>query len=98
MTIFRTRLDPAAEEEYTRTAVRVHDLAEKMPGFRSIKTFRADDGERVSIIEFESEETLLAWKEHPEHREAQRLGRERFYTEFSIQTATPHRSHRFRRS
>jgi len=56
-----------------------------MPGFVSIKTFIADDGEHVSIIEFRNEETHNAWKNHPEHKEAQRLGREKFYLEFKIQ-------------
>lgn len=52
------------------------------------------------IIEFESETTHNAWRIHPEHREAQRLGREKFYWEFQIQvsaalnepTARPDRS------
>jgi hypothetical protein len=35
-----------------------------MPGFVSFKTFRADDGERVSNIEFESEEMLQSSREH----------------------------------
>ena len=56
-----------------------------MPGFLSYKTFRSDDGERVSVIEFETMEDLLAWRNHPEHRRAQDLGRSRFYAEYSIQ-------------
>ena len=63
-------------------AARVRSLAEAMPGFISFKSFSAEDGERVSIIEFESEETLRAWREHPEHRQAQALGRDSFYSEY----------------
>ncbi len=66
-------------------AHKIHELALKMPGFISIKTFAADDGERVSIVEFESEATHNAWRNHPEHRVAQQLGREKFYSEFRIQ-------------
>ena len=65
-----------------------------MPGFVSIKTFAADDGERISIVEFDSEAAHGAWRNHPEHREAQRLGRERFYDEFQIQVCTPVRRSR----
>ena len=36
----------------------------------------------ASLVEFESPEHLRAWREHPEHREAQRIGRERFYEEY----------------
>jgi heme-degrading monooxygenase HmoA len=53
-----------------------------------MKTFGAEDGERVSIIEFESEEALRAWREHPEHRKAQELGRTVFYADFQIQVCS----------
>ena len=71
-------------------------LAERIPGFISIKTFIAPDGERVSIVEFETMEAHQEWRDHPEHKEAQRLGRERFYSEFSIQVMENPRSYSFR--
>ena len=88
VTIFRSRLDPAQAASYYETAARMRTLAESMPGFISFKTFSAEDGERVSIIEFESEKTLRAWREHPEHRKAQELGRTTFYAEFQIQVCS----------
>jgi heme-degrading monooxygenase HmoA len=63
-------------------------LAGQMPGFRSIKTFTALDGERVSIIEFESLETVRAWRDHPEHRRAQQMGRDQFYSTYRIQVCS----------
>jgi heme-degrading monooxygenase HmoA len=97
VTIFRSRLRPEALEEYGPWAERMETLAAAMPGFRSIKTYSRPGGERVSIIEFESEETLAAWREHPEHLEAQRLGRERFYEEFELMTCVPLRAWGFKR-
>ena len=93
ITIFRSRLRPENEEAYQQMAVRMHDLAQSMPGFLSIKTFTAQDGERVSIVEFESEETHNAWRGHPEHMKAQRLGRELFYSEFQIQVCKVERAY-----
>lgn len=61
------------------------ELAKAMPGFVAFKNFAAPNGERVSIVEFESEETHKAWHDHPEHRVAQKLGREKFYADFEIQ-------------
>jgi heme-degrading monooxygenase HmoA len=84
VTIFRSRLDPAHAKQYQATAERMHSLATAMPGFVSIKTFLAEDGERLSMVVFESPETHQAWRDHPEHREAQRLGWQAFYTEFSV--------------
>ena len=98
ITLFRSRLRPEAREEYERWAGRMNQLAAAIPGFVSIKTFAADDGERISIIEFESERAHRAWRDNPEHREAQRLGRERFYDEFQIQVCTPVRGYGFSRA
>ncbi len=74
---------------------KIHDLAVKMTGFISIKTFTADDGERVSVVEFESEETMLAWRNQPDHRTAQELGRKSFYSEYRIQVCHPVRDYSF---
>lgn len=88
VTIFRSRLNPEHAGAYQEMAARMRTLAEGMPGFISLKTFSAEDGERASIIEFESEEALRAWREHPEHRKAQKLGRTEFYTRFHIQVCS----------
>lgn len=88
LTVFRSRLNPAHDADYYATAARMRALAESMPGFLNFKTFQAEDGERVSLVEFESEETLRAWREHPEHRQAQQLGRTKFYAQFQIQVCS----------
>lgn len=93
VTIFRSRLRPESVPEYEKMAAKMRSLAEQIPGFIAIKTFTAPDGERVSIVEFETMESHQAWREHPEHREAQRLGRKRFYSEFSIQVMENPRSY-----
>lgn len=55
-----------------------------MPGFVDFKTFVATDGERVSIVVFDNLEHQHAWRDDPEHVEAQRLGRQSFYAEYSV--------------
>jgi heme-degrading monooxygenase HmoA len=95
ITIFRSRLRPEHQEEYTQWAARIHDIAVRMPGFISIKTFAAEDAERVSIVEFESEETMQAWREQADHRQAQELGRKLFYSEYHIQVCQIIRDYSF---
>lgn len=56
-----------------------------MPGYISHKGFVAEDDERVTIIEFESEEAQRAWSVHPEHVEVMKKGRSDFYQEYRIQ-------------
>lgn len=86
LTVFRSRLKPEAQAEYGEWAARMAALARAMPGYVSHKAFVAEDGERVTIVEFESEETLRAWSMHPDHVAAKQKGREAFYSEYSLQT------------
>ncbi len=66
-----------------------------MPGLLGAKDFVADDGERVAIIEFDTREHLEAWRDHPQHLDAQRQGRERFYASYSIQICAVERGATF---
>ena len=84
--VFRSRLADGDPAEYERWAARMLELADEQPGFLGIKSFTADDGERVSISEFASLEHAMAWARHPEHLEAQKLGREKFYASFDLKT------------
>ncbi len=95
ITIFRSRLRPENATEYEAVAQRIDEIARGMPGFVSIKRYAAEDGERVSIIEFEDEETHRAWREHPEHRRAQQLGRDRFYSAFRVQVCVARADYSF---
>ena len=85
VTVFRSRLRPDAGGEYENTAARMLELAAEMPGFGGFKQFTAQDGERVSIIDFDSVEHEQAWRDHPEHRKAQQRGRDAFYAGYVIQ-------------
>ena len=96
VTVFRNRLNASAQDEYANWAARMSALARQMPGYLSHKTFVADDGERVTIVEFESEDAQRAWATHAEHVTAKRKGRESFYSEYRIQVCTVQRESGFR--
>ena len=91
VTVFRNRLRTEARDEYQVWIARMRDLAMTMPGYVSHKTFTADDGERVTIVEFESEAAHKAWATHPEHVQAKSLGRDRFYSDYKIQVCSVQR-------
>ena len=97
VTIFRSRLRQDNADAFHELADQMLTVARSMPGFISYKSFRADDGERCSIIEFESAETLRAWREHPDHVAAQRRGREQYYEQYTLQVTEPVRESRFTR-
>ena len=85
VTVFRSRLRPGVRDQYVAEVDRMIELARTMPGYVAHKDFSADDGERVTIVEFASEEGLRTWRMHPEHRAAQRKAREKYYSEYHIQ-------------
>jgi heme-degrading monooxygenase HmoA len=95
--VFRSRLRDGNADDFSALAEELRQTAETMPGFRSYKVFTADDGERCSLIEFDTPEQLRDWREQPRHREAQQLGRERYYDEYSLQVSESWRESRFRR-
>jgi heme-degrading monooxygenase HmoA len=84
------------EAEIEATGARMYELAAAMPGFVSYREYQAADGESVAIVEFESPETLAAWREHPEHRQAQALGRERWFSEYRVQVCDVAREYSFK--
>ena len=85
ITVFRSRLRSESADEYANWAERMSELVRAVPGYVSHKAFVADDGERVTLVEFESEEAQRAWSTHPEHARAKVMGRESFYAEYRLQ-------------
>jgi heme-degrading monooxygenase HmoA len=94
--VFRARVKPGIGKDYEEMDARMVELAVKMPGFVSYRTYASADGEELAVVEFESHETVAAWREHPEHREAQRLGRERWLAEYRITVCDVARDYSFK--
>lgn len=96
LTVFRNRLRPEAVPEYQAWIGRISALAKTMPGYISHKSYTAEDGERVTIVEFESEEAHRGWATNAEHMDAQRKGRNDFYSEYRIQVCNVVRDSSYR--
>ena len=95
VTVFRSRLRPGVRDEYVALVEKIAAIARTMPGYVSHKDFFSDDGERVAIVEFAHEEGQRAWQTNPEHRAAQKLAREKYYTDYHIQVCTLDRESKF---
>lgn len=88
VTVFRSRLrDDAYDNGYAERAAEMIARAKENPGFLEHKTFVAEDGERVSIVRFDSPESHEAWASDAGHRAVQQEGRSEFYTEYNISVA-----------
>ncbi len=96
--IFRARVRPENAEEYYALADKMGEIARAMPGFISWKGYFAEDGERVSVHEWESAQALEAWRTHPEHLRIQEIGREKFYDEYTLYVLDDPRTSKFVRT
>ena len=83
--------------EYQKASERMHALAATIHGFISLKGCSSDDGENFAIARFASEESLEAWRNHPEHVEVQRRARAEFYESYSVQVCKSVREYEWRR-
>jgi heme-degrading monooxygenase HmoA len=89
VTVFRSRLRPdAAANGYPELAAQMEARARAMPGFMEFKTYTSPDGERLSLITFDDADHQAAWRDDPEHQEAQGRGRDQFYSEYEILVCT----------
>ena len=96
ITLIRSRLKPGVREEYVALGDRVGEVARTMAGYVSHKSFLGADGEQVTIVEFEHEEGLGAWRTNSEHVAAKKLGRQKFYIEYHVQICTLNRESKFK--
>jgi heme-degrading monooxygenase HmoA len=85
LTVFRNRkradMDAAA---YAADAARMEQLGSQVPGFISIKSFQAEDGEVVTISEWESEAAAKAWGRDPDHAQVQARGKAEYYDSYTL--------------
>src|SRR4249919_2517456 len=74
-----------SQDDYDRLGERMYNIVSNLKGFQSVKTFKADDGEEITIFRFASEEALEAWRTHPGHVETIKRGHAEFYSSGFLQ-------------
>ena len=85
--LFRSRLTAQAGDDYGRMADAMFEHARTFPGFVDVKSFTADDGERLTVVWWQDEQTLKVWATDAKHRVAQQLGRDRWYEYYKMDVA-----------
>jgi len=95
--LFRSVLTDAAGADYAAMASELLARAKTLPGFIDFTTFTGSDGEHLSVIHWESLETLRAWSDDLRHVVAQQQGREKWYQSFRVEIAEVQRSYGFDR-
>ena len=77
--------DGVALQEHDRLGERMYNIVSHLPGFLSVKSFTAEDGEELTVFRFASEEALEVWRTHPEHVETMKRGHAEFYASRFLQ-------------
>ena len=97
ITVFRSRLRGDVPDRYFDLAAELRAKAGELPGFVEHKVFVAEDGERLTLVTFDSAEHEAAWRADADHRAAQQEGRDDFYDEYDVAVCEVQRRHRWTR-
>ena len=80
-----TSLRGEGDAGYAEMAERLMELAAEQEGFLGVESVR--DGLGITVSYWRDRESIVRWQAEAEHREAQRLGRERWYRSYRIRIA-----------
>lgn len=97
LTVFRSRLTSLAQDDYAAWVLELKELAKQNSGFIDIKTYTAEDGERLTAVRWKDAATLREWSINARHLQAKGLGRKKWYEYFESQVAEVIRTSTFHR-
>lgn len=86
----------ADQSGYEAMGERMVELAMQQPGFLGLE-YSEDSSGGITVSYWQDENAIHAWKQQMDHREAQRLGRERWYQSYTIRVARVERAYGFER-
>jgi heme-degrading monooxygenase HmoA len=93
--LFRSKLTPEAGQDYTDRDAELAELVKTQPGFLAVKSFKAEDGERLTIVWWKDRETLELWRNNARHSETKQLGRQKWYEYYKMEVAEVYRESHF---
>ncbi|SHO54518.1 antibiotic biosynthesis monooxygenase family protein [Vibrio quintilis] len=76
---------------YGQMADRMVELASKQPGFLGVESAR--EGVGITVSYWSDLESIQQWKANAEHQEAQRLGRDKWYSSFKTRISKVERDY-----
>lgn len=87
--IFEYWVDEAHVDEYSDLSREMWQLVNDIDGFIAIERFTSatDAAKKLAIAYFRDEAAVRQWRNHPQHRRAQALGRLRLFTDYRLRMA-----------
>jgi heme-degrading monooxygenase HmoA len=81
------------DQGYAAMAMRMVELASLQPGFLGIESVRGAGGLGLTVSYWRDAESISNWKRNAEHLEAQKEGRDRWYSDFMVRIARVERDY-----
>ena len=78
-------------EDYAETAARMVELAAQQPGFLGVESAREELG--ITVSYWSDLESIKQWKAHAEHRVAQQMGMDKWYSSYKTRVALVERDY-----
>ncbi len=96
--IFTSKRNETDQAGYSMMATKMIERVKLQNGFLGIESARGIDGVGITISYWESLENINAWKNDEEHKEAQNLGRTKWYDSFTVRICKIEREYGLERS
>jgi heme-degrading monooxygenase HmoA len=90
-------LTEEAGEDYAAMNAEMQELVRQNPGFIDVKSYKSEDGERLTVVWWKDRESLREWRHQLRHRLAQETGRRKWYKYYKMEVATVDRQSAFER-
>lgn len=81
------------DDGYEAMAEAMMELAMRQPGCLGAESARDAGGLGITVSYFTDEAAVLAWKQNARHLAAQRAGRERWYSHYTLRVARVERDY-----
>ncbi|WP_338813680.1 antibiotic biosynthesis monooxygenase [Bernardetia sp. Wsw4-3y2] len=85
--------DEIAKNQYSKTAIRMVELAKEQEGFLGVESAREEIG--ITVSYWKDLESIKKWKVQSEHTLAREKGRTEFYKAFKTRIAKVERDYDF---
>lgn len=91
-----TSVRTEGDNGYEKMADEMVKLGFNQPGFLGAESTRDINGVGITVSYWDSLEAIENWKNHPRHREAQKLGEDLWYKTFATRVCKVERHGRFK--
>jgi heme-degrading monooxygenase HmoA len=93
--LFSSDLNDIKDSNYHKFSHQMLKEVQHAPGFLGMESYREDSGKGVTISYWVSEKDIQNWKANAEHLIAQKYGKSKAYSRYSIRVCKIHREYHF---